>query len=628
MAELADDEDAVFVDSSGALGFEQTSELDAYRVGDQLEIGDITDSFTQTLGVFSVDSPGSQFTSVTLREIFSEADMFDGQTVIVPGFDFSTKKKALNSFDSFALVVIESGQIQIEIDNQMAIPLGSPIRLELWDTFSDSLVLQVDTNDQIPPGSSKDLVVDLAGKRLSNTLSIRMIASSPGSGGDPVLVDADSRFDMGGMVSSLEVREAVARIPRQIVSRNDVITISDSIVVMEAQLESGTIELDLSGDLPLDAWLLYELPDFYDSSGEAFGDSLFINQNSPVTEVIDLGDKALRPAMAGFNEQEIKFNWTIKTIDTGLAMVRVRSTDVMDAAFGLRDVIFSEVTGKLGEQRIEVTQDDIEFDIPADLDSIFFATAQLELVINNRINFPAHLSFEIEGENAAGSVSYLSVDETIQPASTPGQTRQTVVVLNQNNSNITEFISILPSLIRINGGVKLGDANWVGTVSRDDYVDGEVRISAPFAVRLPTQTIDSEPDNLNIDDDVQNDIIDNLGSGEFFAEIKNHLPLGASVEIMFGATEDGVFENPLLQIGPLRADGAAVNGAGYVDVAANSNLTFALTEEQMRTFVSDSLYSGVRIFLDGTDSEFVRVRSEDFIEIKSYTQVKIRVNQD
>src|SRR3990172_7547412 len=76
MDEIADDEDAINVDSTtGLLSFAETSELDEYQVGDQLDIDDITDSFTQELGTFDIDSPGSEFTSVELQEIYEDAEI-------------------------------------------------------------------------------------------------------------------------------------------------------------------------------------------------------------------------------------------------------------------------------------------------------------------------------------------------------------------------------------------------------------------------------------------------------------------------------------------------------------------------------------------------------------------------
>ncbi len=628
MEEIADDEDAISVDSTGILSFQETSELDAYYVGDELDVDDQHEGFNQTLGVFSIDSPGEEFTAVELREIFADAQALDGLQAVVPSFSFTTEKKQLEAFDDFSYVIIDSGFLNIAINNDLAVPLGSPITLEVWDTATDTLVVSVSENRQIDPGTSSSMSADLAGLSFSSRLSLRMLANSPGSSGELVTVRANSRFQMGGEVTDLEVSEAMAAIPAQSVSSSDYVTISDSLVVVDAEIQDGTISLALAGTIPLDIWLIYEFPDFLTPAGDTFIDSLFIANNSSTESTINLQGFSLQPQMADFAAQRVRFNWSIRTIDTGVQQVRVRSVDGMDAGFDLTGLRFSEVTGKIGEQRIEVTQDDIEFDIPADLDSIFFETAELELQVNNRVNFPARVVFEIEGRNDAGSVTYLQVDDVIQPATEPGVPVQTKIVLNRENSNITDFISILPNLIRVAGNVKLGDPNWVGTISQDDFVDGQVKVSAPFSLRLPTQSIDSEVNDLNIDDDVKDDVIDNLANGEFFAEISNHLPVGASFEVVFAQTRGSVFENPILQIGPLRTDGAAVDASGYVLAAEKTDLTFSLTEAQLRTFLSDSLYSGVRVLLDGTGDQFVKVRSSDFIQIKSYTKVKVKVNQD
>lgn len=628
MSEIAEDEDAITEDSTGTLTFEQTSALDEYLVGDQLDIEDQSDNFTLSLGSFTIDSPGSEFTGVELREIYSEADIFDGQTVIIPGFTFETEKKPLQAYEDFSYVVIDSGSITLHVINQLVIPLGAPITLEVWDTVADTLIVRITNNTQIQAGSAQTFSSDLSGIKLPNQLSIRMSGVSPGSSGNLVPIDASSRYDMGGEISELKAREALAKIPRQVVSRDDEITITDSLVVVEAALDSGAIALNLGGDIPLDAWLIYELPDFFDATGTSFLDSLLITRNSTINNFINLSGFSLRPQMADFAKQTVRFNWTIKTIETGDNFALVRSSDVMTADFSLTNLRFSRVTGKIGKQDIEISQKDIEFDIPADMDSIFFETAQLELVLNNGINFPARLAFDIEGQNESGSVSYLRIDKAIQPALEPGKPVTTTIVLNNENSTISEFISILPSLIKINGMVELGDPNWIGTVSTDDFVDGEVKIAAPFSLRLPAQKIDSDPNKMDIGDDVKQDIIENLSNGSFFAQISNHLPIGASVEVMFGKTDSTVYAEPILTIGPLQAEAAPTDEDGYVEQAQNSEVTFSLTEEQMRTFLQDSLYSGVRVAIDGTHGKFVKVRASDHIEIKAYTKLKVKVNQD
>ncbi|MFQ5771863.1 MAG: hypothetical protein ACE5HX_15115, partial [bacterium] len=417
-------------------------------------------------------------------------------------------------------------------------------------------------------------------------------------------------------------------IPAQRVSSQEVVTITDSLVIMEAVIENGTIEMSIEGDLPLDAWLIYEMPDFISPTGTALVDSFFIAKNSNPTIAINLNDYSLQPQVADFGKQTVQFSWTIKTIDTGSEKVLVKSSDLLHANFNLSEVRFSQVTGKMGEEEIDITQKQIEFDLPADLDSVFFETARMELIINNGINFPANINFEIEGQNEAGALSHLMVDDIIQPAIQPGVPKTSVIVLDQQNSDIKEFISILPSLIRVVGKVKLSDENWVGTVSKNDFVNGKVKISAPFALKLPSQSIDADAIELDIDDDVKEDIIDNLSSGTFFAEIRNHLPLGASVEFVFAQNDSTLYDSPILHVGPIRADAATLDANGYVQNALDSDVTFDLTEDEMRTFLKSPLYAGIRVLVDGTNNKFIKVRGSDYIQIKSYSKIKVKINQN
>lgn len=629
MEEIAEDQKSISADSTtGLLSFEQTSELDEYRVGDQLDMADIENTFTLELGSFEIDSPGSEFTSVALNEIYTEADLLNGQNALVPAFVFETEKKELDPFEDFAYVVIETGQIDIIINNDLAIPLGSPITIHVWDTGADTVIISETSNIQIAPGSSETITMSLDGRRLPNQLSIVMEGTSPGSGGALVLINASSLFEMGGEISDLKVVEALAQIPEQTVSNEDNMAITDSMVVTDAKVESGSILLDLGGNLPLDTWVIYRLPDFVTPQGETLVDSFFVRKNTDIVNTINLANLSLRPEPADFSQQKIRFNWTIRTIDTGADMALVRSSDVMGADFSLKNLKFEYITGRIGAQDIDIEQADIEFDIPADLDSIFFETAQLELEINNGINFPGRISMNIEGRNEAGSISFLSIDAAILPAEQPGTVKKTVIILNQNNSNIKDFISILPNLLKVEGSFKLGDANWVGTISKDNFVDGQVKISAPFSLRLPSQEIEGKALEMDIDEDVKKDILDNLANGSFTGELENHLPLGASVEILFGADSLSTFTNPLLSIGPLRADEAPTDNDGYVSNSEMSNISFSLTEEQMKVFTSDNLYQAVRVLIDGTHGKFVKVRNTDYLSIKAYTRIRVKVNQD
>jgi len=628
MTELVEDQDVIATDSTGLLSFEESVDIDRFFVGDELKLDGQQESFSQSLGSITIDSPGSAQTGVELREIFSQADVLNGQTTVVAPFSFSTSKKPLDPYGSFAYVIIESGLIGITIDNNLPIPLGSPIVIQIWDTVQDLLVSSTTYGQQIPPGQTAKFDIDLAGKRIPNQLSIRLLADSPGSNGTPVLIDAGSSFSMIASIGDLEVSEAQAEIPEQTVSEEDFVSITDSLIVHEADVESGQIQISLNGTIPLDAWVRYELPDFQTATGAAFVDSFFVARNTSTNKLIDLTGMTLKPTLADFGQQSVRFRWRIRTVGTGTTKVVVKSTDFMNASVNISSIAFASVTGQMGSQKVDISQDDIQIDIPADLDSIFFETATMELVLQNAINFPAQVKLTIEGENDAGVTSVLMVDDVLQPAATPGQPVTTTIVLDQSNSNIDEFISIVPSVIRVNGTVRLGNSSWVGTITRNDFVEGLVNMSAPLSVRLSDQTVETDVARLEIDENVREDIIDNLSKGMFYVELENHLPLGATVELLFCDKDSNLYQQPVLQVGPIGAEAAAVDGSGYVGVAQQSKIVLELSEDQMRTFLFDPLYSGIRILVYGTNGKYVRIRNTDFLGVKSYSKIKVNVNQD
>ncbi|MFQ5864414.1 MAG: hypothetical protein ACE5IW_04200 [bacterium] len=638
MAEIAEDESSVIVDSTGLLALEFESELDTFYVGDELTIDPIQESYKSVLGSFSVDAPGSESTSMELRDIFDEADVLNGTRVVVPPFNFATASKPLEPYTNFEYVVIDTGNIKLRVFNNLAIPLGYPLTLEIREAISDSLVLSTtDAVRTILPGESAQFLISLSGKRIPNAISIRLSGASPGSAPDSVWVDANSSFAVEAEISDLLVLEAKAKIPSQMVSRQDNIMLTDSLVVTEAIIESGEIQMSFGGTFPLAAWIIFELPDFQSSVGSVLLDSVFITPNATEPMLIDLTDHTLRPIdqTANFGEQNFQVNWTVKTIDTdnqiiypGGQFVEVRSSDFVNAEIVLDEIQLSRVTGMLGNQNIEITQDDIEFDIPADLDSIFFETAMLELYINNGVNFPATIDFTIEGLNESGASSELHVTGDIEPAPQPGVQVTSVIVVDQQNSNISEFLSILPTLIRVSGQVKLGDESWVGTVSKHDYVNGNVKIRAPLSLRLPPQTIESDVNELDIDEDTRADIEDNLSSGGFSAEIENHLPLGADVEFVFSQDGSTIFQNPILQIGPIGVDAGFLDSSGFVKKALVAEINLDLTEDEMRTFLKTPLYAALRVSVAGTNGQFVQIRESDYIEIKSYGKIKLKINQD
>ena len=213
-------EDSIYV-------FNKTVEIDPVEVGDQLKIDPIEKSFVQYASAVTVDSSNTTFTigydSVGLdnisepinalfelinidsdttnpfifRDIYPAIDDIpDGQFATIPPFELNP---VINPFSfDFEYAVFSGGQLQITIQNDMVIPLGSPINIQLQKVSGP------DTTD-IPGGMLKfnsgidanggiaSETMYLAGMTLPGEILIMVTGSSQGTQGIQILIDEDAK---------------------------------------------------------------------------------------------------------------------------------------------------------------------------------------------------------------------------------------------------------------------------------------------------------------------------------------------------------------------------------------------------------------------------------------------------
>lgn len=628
LSELVDDEDALFIGDDGLVQFEFEEDLDRFYVGDRLKIDPIQEGYDFVLGDFGVEEPAPQQVGVALEEIYPESKALSGQEVPVPPFQFAPAPIPLTPFEEFGYVVLEHAEIAIRLDNNLPIPLGPPLLVELRDGATDTSITSVSYDQTVAPGGFFTEVVQLDHRRLSNALSIRVEGSSPGSA-TPVPIDPQASFRITSQIRNIAVSEAAARVPSQHLVGSETAVVEDSIVVTEAVIQSGTIHLDLGGIFPLNGLLSFRFPDFVDPEGHSLDGQLYLTRNGSNQIDVDLSGYRLVPEAAPMTQQKVRFDWSFDSEGSGSQIILVKSTDFVHADLSVSELKFSEISGTIAGQTIEIEQQSFKFDIPAELDSVVLETGRLELTINNAINFPAETDIVVEGDDGSGSPLDIEIRETIHPASASGVPTTTTLVLDTNNQQVAAFLNALPKLIRVFGSVVVGDEQWHGRITADDFVDGKVRFTAPLALSLPAQSLNENLDQIDIDEDVRKEIRERVISGQLVAEIENHLPVGATAELYFGNVDSLVFEQPGVVIGPLQVSQGQVEPAsGEVAESTVSEVALDVTGDDLLRLLTAPLYAGVRIVTPGTDGDVVRVLPSDFVVVKAYAQIKLQVNFD
>jgi len=629
MQDLMEDEPSLTSDSAGQMHYLHDTVLEPAEVGNQLTLKEFSDSYSVSMGEISLSLPGGVNLVVSLAEVYPDAALLNRQTVIVPPFDFDLGKRALSPYADFDWLEVAAGTLRLSVQNNFAVPLGSLLRFAIYDAQADTLVVRVDHPGELGPGQTLLQSVDLSGKKFSNFLAVEISGSSPGSRNLPVLIDAGSSFSLNAFLDEVKVKAARARLGAQEASDSDSALIDDSVSIISARLKQGLVRVDLFSQLPIPATLELALPDFRTVGGGPVIENFTLNSAGNASRVLDISGYPFTPANAPLGQQKLRLLWTVRSPGSGNEYVTIRSSDRVGANFSIENVIFSEVSGVFVGETVAFDPRSYSIDVPEEIDSVRFASAQLELRLQNGIGFPGQLDLLLEGVNGSGRVVPMRVQGVLLPGLSNGTPVETRLVFDRNNSNVVEFVNALPTSMRISGNVTIGGMGYTGSVRDRDVVAGLLRIDAPLVFTLPAQRIEMDIESLDIDDEAREQIRDNLHDGRLLARLQNHLPMGASVVFHFGRRRATVYSSPSLVIGPIRVEAAPVeNASGRVRESRLSEVALALSEQQLRVFSTAPLFAGVLIDFPGTNGQVVRVVRSDYLDIKAVASVNFTVDPE
>ena len=304
---LGEGEDSIFV-------FNKTIQLDTVIVGDKLKIDpiekkivqyassinidssqttfaigydsvgldDITDLIDAEIGLINLDNIGSQNTDpisfsdampLSLIDFIETALNAGGGSaeVVVDSVALVPQQKSI-SFDSFTSATIDSGFIDVKIKNNLFIPLGAPIYVDITNSIGTEL-FQLVWNSEIAAGDSSTVSHNVSGMTLPGDMLVEVSGTSNGSQGEPVTVstsDLSSTFTINILARNFMVTEANAVVPSQAIIDTSYITINPSeTIVEEAIMSQGELDISITNNLPLTGNILLHIPSLYFESTDS-----------------------------------------------------------------------------------------------------------------------------------------------------------------------------------------------------------------------------------------------------------------------------------------------------------------------------------------------------------------------
>jgi len=625
--ELIKEENDLYIDSGGLVHFVADAQLDSFRVGERLTIDAFNKTFATQLGTLKIPAPGAVNAQLAFRELYPNSANLAGRTAPIPAFTFSLQPFTLPPYDNFTAIEIASGSLTIAVRNNLPVPIGNPLRLEIRNGAQGAAVAAFDINETIAPGQSTQRTVGFAGKSFSNRLAFVVTGNSPGSGGNSIQnINPNSQLSFTFTFSELQVSRATARLGPQIVNAASETAVGDSLAVDFADAKAGGIALTVRSEFSLGAWMIVTLPDFFQTNNQVVSDSVLIPAKSVAAKNFNLAGYSFRPQPAAFGQQKIRFRWRLRTTNGVNELVTAASTEAIQATFRNDKMVFSRIQGRFNAKAITLAPKKFPINLPDGLDSLRLGDVSLRLSLRNGVNFPMRTDLEVEGTPNQGPPVKMFVRGNINPGQANGTPVTSIILLNKTNSTIVPFFNALPKAITVRGKVTFGDPNSTGLVRETDLVDGALRFDAGLAFALPAQKVETDVDILEIDKSARDRMKNNLNRGKMTLRFNNHLPVGATISLNIASKKTTVYTAPDLSIGPFGLLAPALDPATGRAIEAKANtVEVSLTEKQLELFQKAPLFTGVLIDFPGTQGQLVRVVADDYVEIQAMAEINFAV---
>ena len=493
---------------------------------------------------------------------------------------------------------LSKGEMTITIDNQLPTDLDSVV-FELTNDSDLSLVTR-DTIFNIPQGTSKSKLIDLAGKHVESAMNgqlINMCMSGVASGAP--LDTVNQYIDLKITLDSLQAYYAKAIFPEQRVidnPNNVKYYFGQDVQITKMGIRSGTLVVDAESTIENPLEFIYTLP-----TARKYGEAVTVTTLLPkappggsvtFTENFDLAGYTVDLTVNGDSVNLFPQHLIGNLKYTG-ELVEIDTADFVDVYYGLESIVPDYIEGYIGRDTFRFTEA-IAFDVFNSIQSgsIDLANPKVSLTFLNSIGVDGELTInQARAKNTRKSTSVdLSSSELdgavniIGPRlPNVGQTVGTTIKLDKNNSNVRDFLNVMPDTISFDLDV-IANKNGVPWV-HDNFAFYDSKIQALLDVEVPlhgiadmlalSDTLDLDMAEVNISDQIQ--------QGEMKLFLENTFPMEAAVQIYFLDVDGDVIDS-LFTDAPGVVPAGTMDGDGVVDTPGKIELNSFFTNSRFFSF--------------------------------------------
>ncbi len=629
--------DSLFLELSGDFDPDTLTSADLNLPG-----VDSTTSFS--LKKIQLDSLNTISTGeINVTELLPFLSMRIGQTVTVPDTTIGSDI-ILNDSSAFKSMKVKNGTVTLTIYNNLPItiaptsPSGSSIDIAVYNAATGTHVTDISITDTIPPGGSGSgtgplgsgdgwiripLRLDYQIHLLSGTIFISQSA-------------LDSwNFQVDLSFRNLEVEEITGRVTSQSFDNTLRIGVEQEDQVIEAVIDSGSIELKFYNQLPIVARVTCTVPDIRnENTGLPLQKTLEIQPNdSSIQNIQNL--HGYRIYNSRNHGQPIDTLTIITQASSDTGYVTLKETDEIAVRVQVSKILFSYLKGILSPDSLAldplVVNDIVDYD--GFNQGFELKGVQLILGLQNGLN--------IENLVLTGRIAGYRKDAAGQYVDSAFVTIDPERIIFGNNSillsgpAVDALVNLLPNDLKAEANLAYsGQAEVAG----GDRIAGNYLFTSPFQVRISQPTsIELDPDTLSeVDPNFREAARENIQQALLSATVLNAAPLNGQFQLFVSRnfTRKDLYDttgnfNPNLEfikeidIPPAQVDPAT----GFVIQPAEQEFSFPLSQEEIALFGHPPLRLGLLLKLDNTNG-FVVLRGSDYVEFSGniITELLIKDN--
>jgi len=633
--------DSTITVKGDSLFFEVNGKFDADTLTSQdLSVDGADSTSTFSLEKITLDSLQKISTGeVGITTFIPSLPSFINLTIPFPDTTISGQAIVADS-SAFRSMKVNNGVVYLRIYNNLPFTLspdpgsGNSMEISIYNQNDRNHVTDVIFTQTIPPGGTATSSATLGNGDGWITIPLELDFNFHVNS-ENIFITQDSldawHIQVDLSFRDLEIAEITGKVSSQAVDDTLRIGIDHEDQIIEARIDSGSIQLRFFNQLPLPTNLLYVIPDIVNNvSGQPLSGDVAVAPNDSVS----LGVQNLRGYRI-FNSQATGQPLDTFTVyiqaSTDTGWVTLKAEDEISARITSSRILFNYVRGILAPDSL-VLEPRFVTDI-ADYDQlsqgIQIQGVQLILGFENQLNIQnLEVNAVITGYKKNSSGDYTDSAKVFIQNQTLVMGRNNLVL---QGPDVDALINIYPVDMKTEGTLSY---SGLAEVSAGDTLGGDYLLTSPFWIRIHNaDPITLDPDTVReVDENFKDAIKDTvIQYARLKTKVLNAGPVSGMMDIFFSADRSrqdlfdttGYGKSDLEFYKTVSVPEAVVDpSSGFVTEPSETEYTIDLTMEELQVFVKLPFRVGLKLHMDNT-SGYVVLRGSDFVEFSGLIETEI-----